>query len=63
MLVKWGLDKADKAKLPAYLEASEEGRPLYAKMGFKPVEENYFDLAKFGYEGGELNTVMMRDPA
>ena len=61
MLTKWGLEKADKAKLPVYLEASEEGRPVYAKLGFKPVEEHYFDLAKYGAEGGEMNTVMMRE--
>lgn len=33
----WGLQQADELGLPAYLEASGMGRPLYAKHGFKEV--------------------------
>ncbi|KAF2749343.1 acyl-CoA N-acyltransferase [Sporormia fimetaria CBS 119925] len=63
MLVKWGTDRADKAHLPAFLEASEEGKPLYAKMGFKEMEYREFDLTKYGREGTERNTIMIRSPA
>ncbi|KAI4723092.1 hypothetical protein E4T48_00778 [Aureobasidium sp. EXF-10727] len=33
----WGLQKADELGLPAYLEASGMGRPLYVKHGFNEV--------------------------
>jgi hypothetical protein len=33
----WGLQQADELGLPAYLEASGMGRPLYAKHGFNEV--------------------------
>ncbi|OCL10895.1 hypothetical protein AOQ84DRAFT_336738 [Glonium stellatum] len=62
MLLKWGLDQADKAQLPSYLEASDMGRPLYEKLGYRPVKETFFDLSKYGSEGIERNTVMLRDP-
>ncbi|KAF2644320.1 acyl-CoA N-acyltransferase [Massarina eburnea CBS 473.64] len=59
-LVKWGTDKADKAGLPSYLEASEKGRLLYARLGFEEVHERVFDLGKYGLEGKESNTIMIR---
>ncbi|CAD0112065.1 unnamed protein product [Aureobasidium uvarum] len=33
----WGLQRADELSMPAYLEASGMGRPLYGKHGFKEV--------------------------
>ncbi|OCK80868.1 acyl-CoA N-acyltransferase [Lepidopterella palustris CBS 459.81] len=62
MLLKWGLDQADKAGLPSYLEASDMGRPLYERLGYRPVKETFFDLSKYGAEGMERNTAMLRDP-
>lgn len=62
MLLKWGLDQADKAQLPSYLEASDMGRPLYERLGYRPVKETFFDLSKYSSEGIERNTVMLRDP-
>jgi len=35
--LKWGLDQADELGLPAFLEASPYGQPLYAKWGFEPM--------------------------
>lgn len=62
MLVRWGLEEADRYHLPAYLEASEQGRPLYERHGFKARKEVWFDLAKYGGgEGKERNTLMIRD--
>ncbi|KAF2684877.1 hypothetical protein K458DRAFT_338040 [Lentithecium fluviatile CBS 122367] len=62
MLIQWGLERADKAQLPCFLEASEAGRPLYARWGFEAVAEEVFDLAKYGGEGRDVNTVMIRPP-
>ncbi|PSN65530.1 hypothetical protein BS50DRAFT_497461 [Corynespora cassiicola Philippines] len=63
MLLRWGAQKADKAQLPSFLEASDAGRPLYESEGFKPVHEEIFDGSKYGLEGTERNTAMIRDPA
>lgn len=35
--LKWGLDQADEAGVPAFLEASPYGQPLYARWGFEPM--------------------------
>lgn len=34
MLVKWGCDLADAQGVSAYVDASKDGAPLYAKFGF-----------------------------
>ena len=34
MLVKWGCDLADAEGVSAYVDASKDGAPLYAKHGF-----------------------------
>ena len=62
MLIKWGTTQADVAQLPCFLESSVMGRPLYAKCGFTARQEQKFDLTKYGGEGEDLNTVMIRDP-
>lgn len=60
MLIKWGIEQADKEKLPIYLEASTEGRPLYTRLGFKEVHEHTFNLSDYGGKGIEVNAVMIR---
>jgi GNAT superfamily N-acetyltransferase len=62
MLIRWGLEEADRYHLPAYLEASDSGRPLYERHGFKARKETWFNLADYGGEGKERNTHMVRDP-
>ena len=62
MLLKWGTDQADRAQLPSYLEASEAGKPLYTRWGFEAVKEVIFDLTKYGGEGKDYNTIMIRQP-
>ncbi|KAH7391703.1 acyl-CoA N-acyltransferase [Pyrenochaeta sp. MPI-SDFR-AT-0127] len=61
-LIAWGLEKADKVQLPAFLESSPMGRPLYARMGFEPKHEEVWDLTKYGREGTDTNTIMIREP-
>ncbi|KAF1845592.1 uncharacterized protein K460DRAFT_366449 [Cucurbitaria berberidis CBS 394.84] len=63
MLIAWGLKKADNAQLPSYLESSPMGRPLYARMGFKPRYEEIWDLRKYGLQGMDKSTVMIREPS
>lgn len=36
--VQYGLDRCEELGVPAYLEASDEGRPMYEKMGFETLE-------------------------
>jgi GNAT superfamily N-acetyltransferase len=37
-LVQWGLDRSREERLPAYLEASPAGFPLYQKLGFNKID-------------------------
>ena len=38
MLVQWGIERAATLGLPAYLEASPAGYPLYLKLGFYKID-------------------------
>lgn len=38
MCVQWGIDRCKELGIPAYLEASEEGAPVYEKLGFEKVD-------------------------
>ncbi|KAK3715234.1 hypothetical protein LTR37_007201 [Vermiconidia calcicola] len=51
-VVQWGLDLCKELGIVAYLEASEEGRPVYQKLGFEVVEEVEF-------EPGEVDRAMI----
>jgi GNAT superfamily N-acetyltransferase len=48
LLLKWGVEEADKLGLIGYLEASEAGAPLYKKFGFEPIKTIIFDAKKYG---------------
>jgi GNAT superfamily N-acetyltransferase len=61
-LIRWGTERADDAQLPSFLEATLMGRPLYVKMGFEPKHEELWDLSKYGLEGTDISTVMIRPP-
>lgn len=63
MLLEWGLSKADTAGLPAFLESSSMGKPLYERVGFQPKEVVIWDLSKYGLEGTDTNTAMIREPS
>jgi len=57
MLLKWGLDAADRDGLPLYLEASQPGKPLYLRHGFFEVASATF------FDGTYTITAMQRMPA
>lgn len=61
MLIAWGLRKADSAQLPAFLEASPMGKPLYERMGFQEKHVETWDLTKYGLEGTDTTTIMIRE--
>ncbi|PTB65605.1 acyl-CoA N-acyltransferase [Trichoderma citrinoviride] len=62
MLLKWGTAEADRLGLVSYLEASEEGRPLYEKYGFKEVGRIVVDLSKWGGTEPATAYLMLREP-
>ncbi|PYI07198.1 hypothetical protein BO78DRAFT_443455 [Aspergillus sclerotiicarbonarius CBS 121057] len=42
-LLEWGINRSEEEKIPAGLEATQAGLPLYQKMGFKQNGWMYFD--------------------
>lgn len=62
MLVKWGTDLADQYGLPAYLEATAKGLPVYKRFGFVEKEILDVDLSRFGQEKPERCWLMWYDP-
>lgn len=40
MLIRWGVEQAKKDGIPAYLEASVQGKPVYERCGFRQVGES-----------------------
>lgn len=53
------IQDAEELGLVAYLEATEEGLPLYAKNGFETIRTNVFDAKDFGIEGKHAYTVCL----
>jgi GNAT superfamily N-acetyltransferase len=62
MVLQWAADRADGARLPIYLEASEMGKPLYEKFGFGTVSILETDLEKYGGRGVDKRWLMIREP-
>lgn len=50
LLVKWGVEEADRRNVECYLEASPMGVPLYERYGFERVRDIELDLKPFGYD-------------
>lgn len=59
MLVKWGIEQARKDGVPAFLEASKEGQPMYEKAGFVKLGEVSTDLSSIGIPHSIVNSKMM----
>lgn len=62
LLLKHGLDLADSEGRKAYIEASEDGHPVYLKLGFRDVDLVKVDLSKWGGKEPGITWVMVRDP-
>lgn len=60
MHLVWGLEQADKLGLPAYLEASSMGRPLYERMGFQVVRDLPLDRERWNIRPEDTITCMLR---
>jgi hypothetical protein len=62
MLIKWGSDIAQEHGVPAYLEATPAGLPVYKKSGFQELDKFEFDLEKYGGKGTRVNVSMIKHP-
>ncbi|TFB02742.1 hypothetical protein CCMA1212_005381 [Trichoderma ghanense] len=62
MSLQWGTAEADRLGLVSYLEASEEGRPLYERYGFKEVGRIVVDLSRWGGTEPATAYLMLREP-
>lgn len=66
MLMRWGLECADRDGKEAYLDSSPEGMPMYQKFGF--VEKAVLDTTikservQGGHEVVYRNSFMSRQP-
>jgi hypothetical protein len=62
MLLKHGLACADAEGRKTYIEATDEGHPVYLKLGFKDIDIVSVDLSKWGGSRPATNIIMMREP-
>jgi hypothetical protein len=60
--VQWGLDQAENFGLPAYLEASIYGHPLYLKMGFHEINTITVKAEKWDGSRDMNYVVMLKNP-
>lgn len=60
-LLKHVLDVADAEGRKAYIEATEDGYPLYRKMGFVDLDAIEKDLSEYGAPTTR-SVAMMREP-
>ena len=37
LLIRWGIERAEKDQVPAYLEAGVMGKPIYERYGFVQI--------------------------
>ena len=51
MLIKWGVEQADRDGLECYIEASPDGLELYKRYGWEEVED--YDVEYEGEDGGK----------
>lgn len=61
MLMRWGIDEAQRLGLPAWLESSPEGKRLYESCGFKVVDVHEFDMSKYGVPGVHHSYAMLKE--
>ena len=56
MLIRWGLEQADEAGMRCFLDATQMGKPIYERYGFKAVRHVVFA------EGNVRQDCMIREP-
>ncbi|OCK76718.1 hypothetical protein K432DRAFT_305732, partial [Lepidopterella palustris CBS 459.81] len=61
MLMQWGMERAAEMGLPAYLEASHEGYPLYKKLGFRDIAELVVKAEVWGGDVDRVYKAMQKD--
>lgn len=62
-LVRWGLDQAKGAGMPALVESVPSAVPVYEKAGFKHVNEFTLDFpeeAEDGHQTGKTATIVLK---
>ncbi|KAI9043144.1 GNAT family N-acetyltransferase [Aspergillus affinis] len=61
-LLRHGLKEVEQRKIPAWLEASDEGLHVYTKCGFRDVQDEIvIDMTNYGREGFRNGICMLRD--
>lgn len=60
MLVQWGIDVANKSKIPCYLESSTTSHAFYLNMGFEDVDTVEIDMSRWEGEGKDVHYCMIR---
>jgi len=53
LVMKWGLEHADRLGLESFIEATDMGKPVYEKFGFDVVETREWHLEKQSTEEGK----------
>lgn len=61
-LLEDGLERVDEEGRRCHIEATNDGLPLYLKLGFSKTEVIEVDLTRWGGEGKGVNWVMVREP-
>ncbi len=56
----WGTKEADDRGLISYVQASPEGRGLYAKYGFEHIDTYAVNLSKWGGPARDETAIMIR---
>lgn len=61
-LLRWGIERAEAEHRRIYLEATMEGLPVYEKSGWRALEQVDIDYTRWGGQGEQTLTLMVRDP-
>lgn len=61
-LLKYASDEADRLGIPCYLEATDAGKPLYEKHGYRTIDTFEYPLHKYGGTG-VMSFALMERPA
>ena len=62
MLIRHGLDAADRDNAKTYIESNCNALALYKKFGWKEVDEIKIDMGKHGGSGLRVETCLIREP-